>query len=70
MSYYSLHCFSKDFDKMKPIIITIDFSLQSTPIASYLSLHAQVYLKDLSVDQMLPVKTISKALTLVVSWTC
>lgn len=56
MSYYSLHCFSKDFDKMKPIIITIDSSVQSAPIASYLSLHAQVDLKDLRVDQMLPVR--------------
>lgn len=32
MSHYSQHCLSKDFDKMKLIIITIDCLLQSAPI--------------------------------------
>lgn len=32
MSHYSQHCLSKDFDKMKPIIITIDCLVQFVTI--------------------------------------
>lgn len=34
MSHYSQHCLSKDFDKMKPIIIIIDCLVQSVPLGS------------------------------------
>lgn len=32
MSHYSQHCLSKDFDKMKPIIIIIDCRVRSVPL--------------------------------------
>lgn len=32
MSHYSQHCLSKDFDKMKPIIIIIDCLVQSVAL--------------------------------------
>lgn len=32
MSHYSQHCLSKDFDKMKLIIIIIDCLVQSAPL--------------------------------------
>lgn len=34
MSHYSQHCLSKDFDKMKPIIIIIDCLVQSAPLGA------------------------------------
>lgn len=58
MSHYSQHCPSKDFDKMKPIIIIIDCFGTVCTAGGYssLSLYTQICIKDRSVYQLLPLQ--------------
>lgn len=59
MSHYSQHCLSKDFDKMKPIIIIIDCLVQSVPLGG---IHTWAHIlkytqKDLRLYHLLPLQT-------------
>lgn len=57
MSTHSQQCLTKDFDKMKPIIIIIDCLVQFAPLGSiHIRAYRLIYLKDLSAQQLFPLQ--------------